>query len=476
MVMRYFPIVPSLYHFMNRCFLDKMSAYLMPLALILAVITELYTKDFFIKKKLFGRYFLVSFILICICEVVGILIFDTSVLIIFQHEIFFIVAEFLKIVGVHIDSGFMRLLSYWFDMVYDTFTYLVWTFGVTYWVYCLYYHNKKELFQTVVKTGLVCFSLIAFYAVIEIFYFQGSGTARDILITCNPYLHRVGDGYGWWPPLLWGGEIQRMRSIFAEPSYMGIYFAFLTPFLWAEGIKNDRTSRIHIFDIAVFFGFLMMFLTRSRTAYGITILQLTLLTVLIFWQRKHEYFYSVKKICGLCICAAIMANFITGINISGFTDLENNSNNSRLGYIVATTRIGLQHPIFGTGNEIFNYYIEKNSPEFTRENEEYQIWVKYFRSSGISSAYPQMCEYSTIFAKHGLIGIAVFLLPFLVAIVKLGKNKILVSSKDFFIEYIIVIISLIGMFFTGFSNNINISYCYWIVLGIAFVCADLDEV
>lgn len=462
---------------MNILFLDKLTALILPIGFLLALIMHFLHEPFFIKPKLFLKFYFYSWFLLTVCETLAIYRFDISQIVYYQHEFAFILSEFLKLFGFAVTPYITKCFSYWCDMAYNSATYLLWTYGVVYWIYCLYYKNSRELVRTLIVTGLVCYSLIAVYAVIEIIYFEGSEWAKNILIICNPYLHRVGDGYGWWPPLLWGSEIQRMRSIFAEPSYMGIYFAFLMPLLWPHVCGCEKSKKLFVGIGVMTFAFLMMFLTRSRTAYGITLVQLAIFIGVICFKKHKEYYRCLKILISTCLVAAIFANFITGINISGIDNLENGSNNSRLGYIVATTSIGMKYPVFGAGSELFNFYVEDNSPSFTQNNKEYQTWVNYFNLGGIRNSYPQICEYSTLFAKNGVFGLAIFFLPLLYIIYKL-LCRIMICEQDpwSFIKYVLVLISLLGMAATGFSNNINISYCYWVILGVAYVCVHDDGI
>jgi hypothetical protein len=49
---------------------------------------------------------------------------------------------------------------------------------------------------------------------------------------------------------------------------------------------------------------------------------------------------------------------------------------------------------------------------------------------------------------------------------KLGK-KILHNNEQK-LPYIMFLISFLGMLITGFSNILNITYCYWILLGLGY--------
>jgi len=106
---------------------------------------------------------------------------------------------------------------------------VLYTFGGAYMIYCWYHNNWQTAFNILVKAVLVSLIIIFGYCFVELFYLAGNEIAKNILVIITPYLHIIKSGYGWWPPLLLSGQL---RSIFAEPSYYGIYFAFAMPMLW----------------------------------------------------------------------------------------------------------------------------------------------------------------------------------------------------------------------------------------------------
>lgn len=83
------------------------------------------------------------------------------------------------------------------------------------------------------------FWVLFIYGVIETEYLAGSHGAAENLKTINPYLHPIVQSHGWWPPLLWKGQ---MRLIFTEPSIVGNYIAFLLPIFWG-GILLVREKK-----------------------------------------------------------------------------------------------------------------------------------------------------------------------------------------------------------------------------------------
>lgn len=72
----------------------------------------------------------------------------------------------------------------------------------------------------------------------RVILFRTCQRCRDILRTVNPCIHSIENDGTWWPPLLWGGQL---RSVFAEPSYFGIYAAFAMPLLWYKLIETQMS-------------------------------------------------------------------------------------------------------------------------------------------------------------------------------------------------------------------------------------------
>lgn len=93
--------------------------------------------------------------------------------------------------------------------------------------------------MNVIGKAILCSAVIIIaYSVIELGWLANSNAAGKILSTINPYIHSIKDDGKWWPPLLWNAQL---RSIFAEPSYYGIYMAFALPWFWYE-IYNQKSK------------------------------------------------------------------------------------------------------------------------------------------------------------------------------------------------------------------------------------------
>jgi hypothetical protein len=447
-------------HIMNRCFLDKISLFFLPLGVGLAVLTQMLYGDFFKRTKTFLSFALISLILLGICEGVAVSMYDFTGMIYYQHGFAFLTAEVLRGVGLVMTPEDVLKFSYWSDMFYNAGTYLVWSYGGAYWIYCLYAKQKEALFNIMLKIGMVCFVGLALYGLVEVFYFEGYAWAEDFLVFCNPYLHRIGDSYGNWPPLLMSGKVHRMRSVFAEPSYMGIYFAFLMPFLW-YGLLTKGKENSKLWLLVNFVVFYMTFMSRSRTGYGISLIQLGFCAIILLYLHKKEYYAGFRRLCLTCVLGALLAQNITGIDVKGINNLE--GDNCRWGYMAATLNIGFDYPIFGTGSELFNYYVEGHEADFSRRKGSMARWTEYLHKHG--QGYPQLCEYTTLFAKHGVIGVGIFMFPLLLLVYKLWKK---IKLEEDFPVILTIGTALLGLIAAGISNNIDITYCYWVILGTGY--------
>lgn len=94
-------------------------------------------------------------------------------------------------------------------------------------IYSWYRDNCDEGIHVLTNGVFVTLLIICLYGFLDMFYLAGNEYAKNVLIHLNPIVHSIKSGGTWWPPLLWNNQL---RSIFAEPSYVGIYMAFGLPF------------------------------------------------------------------------------------------------------------------------------------------------------------------------------------------------------------------------------------------------------
>lgn len=145
------------------------------------------------------------------------------------------------------------------------------------------------------------------------------------------------------------------------------------------------------------------------------------------------------------------------------------SNHVRYGITIANVEIGLHHnPILGVGSGLdAAYFYEKFQND---KNGEIQRYIKQVKKDGLlQSGSPVMCDYTSQFMQTGIVGLALFVVPALYVLFRL-LTLFLKSRADGKKPVILlfVIIADIGIAITGFSNTLNITYCYWLMLGLSY--------
>lgn len=362
---------------------------------------------------------------------------------------------------------------------------IIYTLGGAYMIYCWYYDNWKTAFNIMLKAVLATFIFIFGYSVIEIFYLAGNQNAKEILEIITPYIHIVKSDGTWWPPLLWKSQL---RSLFAEPSYYGIYCAFAMPILWHVTFNCEKIiNKVTISFCLVFFTF-CLFLTQARTAVALFAGEFVIFSVIMFYLHQKNLLRKFVNIVICIILAFISSNyFITNLlvdnrykiqsageyiesNLTSLTSTKQRSNNSRYSIMLTDLKIGLDNPLLGVGTGLRNGYVQDYLPEMAKNNGEVKIWIKNQQEKGIMrSGFPKLGEYTSRFAETGVLGLAIFLMPSLVLLrqlyFKMSDKTMSIESK---LTYVFFTISLIGIMTSGIGDTINITYCYWVLLGLGY--------
>jgi len=146
------------------------------------------------------------------------------------------------------------------------------TFGTAVWGYTLFRSDSQKGMQCFRKGMVIGIVICLIYSSVELFYLLGSGMAEAILKHVNYLFYAPGTVHGWWPPLLFPG---RMRSVFAEPSYLALYLAAALP-VFVIGFWTNR-KKYWLAGMAVLC--FMLFATQSKTALAIFIVQCILFLV-----------------------------------------------------------------------------------------------------------------------------------------------------------------------------------------------------
>lgn len=404
------------------------------------------------------------------------------------------VLEFFNSKGINFEAE--TILPLWMiaRMIKGFFLEIFYTFVAAYIFYCWYRDEWKTAFKIIVKAILCSVGILFIYSfLVEIPYLAGSEGCKNILKAINPFIHSIEDDGKWWPPLLWKGQL---RSVFAEPSYFGIYTAFAMPFLWYMIYKDRKVIGVSIIFILSF----LLFLTKARTGFMLLLGEIVLLMLfLIIFERNRDFLKKTSSVV-LCILLSFvgsnlfMSTFIneksntTEVKVtttmteyidSNATSLANpdkRSNRARYSIMEADFRIGLDHPILGVGRGLRNGYIPHYLSEKGKQNGEVKMWLDFREKLGIlKSGFPTLGEYTVRFAETGIIGLSAFLAPAVFLIFSMIK-KLMDKGFQYKLEYEMYLISMLGIMASGIGDNLNITYCYWVLIGLGYaMCFGKDS-
>lgn len=381
--------------------------------------------------------------------------------------------------GIVIDPKFA--LGTWMvaRQVKGVFLETFWCFGGAYMIFCWYYNNWQQAVRIMTKGVLAGLVIVFSYSAIEIFYLAGNETAKSLLVMITPYFHPIKTTHGWWPPLLWKGQL---RSVFPEPSHIGNYIAMTIPVLWCCYL-GKFSPKFLINSFALMF---LVFLTQARTAYAMLFGMIGLLFLLLLIIKRKDLFKQFSIICiTVGIVFGIAVQFI-GImnkasNMTATNVIENNltslassnqrSNGARYALLKSNLRIAADHPVLGVGKGLASAYIVDYYTYDEKKNGEINMWIKYQKERGVfATGYSMgdaMNEYITRLSQTGIVGLSAFLFPFIWIIVKLfDLYKQCKNEKQ--IDILLILFALISSMVAGCNGSMNIIYSIWILLGIAF--------
>ncbi len=316
---------------------------------------------------------------------------------------------------------------------------------------------------------IAAFAMVA-YSLVEIpWLLTGNQTCAEILEMINVHLYDVKTAHDWWPPLLWNNQL---RSFTQEPSFFGIISVFIIPMLWYK--SNEKKTLF----LLTFFTY-MIFMTKARTAQVIFLSEILLFLLFTFLGKYPNWRKTATRILGVTILSFLLYLSLPIVlaSISGsanhqslhtaFTDyvdkdvvsvgsVSKRSNMARWGDTVALFNVGIEHPIFGVGTGLESPYIADNIPAFAQDDREINQWLSMLRKDGwLKSSIPPLNEFGAVFARYGLVGLILFLLPLFGIGVLFFKyrNKLL---RDF--GLICALVMLAGQVACLFSNSFFLTY------------------
>lgn len=357
-------------------------------------------------------------------------------------------------------------------------------------IFYLYQRDSKKVFSILLQGTLCAVCIILLYSVIELFYLGHVSVAGDILKVVNPYIHSIKNDGTWWPPLLWGGQL---RSVFAEPSYFGIYAAFAMPLLWYKLIETPMSFwKVFWGSILTVFTF-CLFLTKARTAVVLFCGEMCLLFLALAYFRTKAFLKESIIIVACSLIAFIFANLFImnvmplpdkvtahmtvirsiemyiGDNLQSINGKEKRSNRSRYSVMEADFRTGIEHPLLGVGIGLRDAYVGEKLAAMDNKSDEMKRWIQAQKERGVMRAgIPVLGEYTSKFAETGMVGLLIYLFPagYLIFLIlkKIRKtNDIKIKEQAMFLLF-----SFLGTMAAGIGDNINITYCYWVLLGVGY--------
>lgn len=417
--------------------------------------------------------------------------------------------DFLGKSGIHVDQN--AILPFWFfvRLVKNIILNAIYTFGGAYMIFC-WYHDRAERAVSLLKNTTVgLLIVIAVYGLIDMCYQNGQWWAQNFISVMWPILHTNTDA-SHYPMFL----NTRNRSIFLEASYFAIYMAFAFPVLWWKLAETKGKFR---FGLALLYLVLAceIYLGQSRTATALFGGELLLLTLVAIYKKRRGFLiFTICLIAGAVVSFGGAMYFLQHYQVSAalgekvplaerkaefmkrgqsltkkngqaeayindslasLVDKEkaqnrSDSNHVRFGITLANIEIGLAHPFFGVGpglDTAYMYEIFRNDQNGEIKND----FIKPFEKKGLlNSGSPIMCEYSAQFMQTGVFGLIIFILPMgyiLVCFLRRLFRK--TDGEEIFYLILFVTLADIGISITGLGNTVNITYCYWLMLGVSYV-------
>ncbi|WP_455049142.1 O-antigen ligase family protein [Mitsuokella sp.] len=358
---------------------------------------------------------------------------------------------------------------------------VLYTYFISFWTYHIYFHDWKKSFHDIRLALFIVCTIMSVYSLFEIHYLIGGALGQKILETINPLYMKIADVNKWWPPLLWGGQL---RSLFAEPSFLGIFAAMAIPvlasFFFEKKVTLLSVAGTGLYTLLV----IMLVLSKARTGTILFGIEFTLLVICILFLHRSEW----KRLVSMVMCT-LFAFFVGLVIMSQFTSTKNEvtvssyvsqnvtsvvgnkrSNNARQANVIATFKVGLQHPLFGVGTGLKDMYLDKNLSPEDKQDSEVANWSKMMYEKGpLKSAYPTLNQLAGTFAEQGLVGLLLYLIPiFSIGVLAIKKRKRYFAD----IRKCCVLISLFALCVAFFSNVATMPF--YVMVGIVMLAIN-DE-
>ena len=233
-----------------------------------------------------------------------------------------------------------------------------------------------------------------------------------------------------------------------------------------------------------------LILTKARTGFMLYIGEIVVLFTLLIYTH-NKIFLKKGMIILLCcmisfVCGNLfIANYMTvnknietkltttignyiDSNAKSLANPDARTNRARYSVMKADLNIGLDNTFLGVGQGLRNAYVRYYFDEKALANSEIKMWIKFMDKQGVlKSGIPKLSEYTSRYAENGILGLIIFLSPSIVLIFKFLR-KIRIDNGNDKLCFITMLVSLIGMMASGIGDSINVTYCYWVLLGLGY--------
>ena len=396
----------------------------------------------------------------------------------------------------------LSVIHFCFRVLKNSLTQLIFTFGFSYLIFYWYKNRSETILKIVSKGSLISASLVVVFGVIELFYFGKQQWALSLLTYIRPIVHAIEINNTWWPPLFWP-ELQ-FRSLFPEPSFLGIYAVITIPFIWSIIFTSKNKKLVGLSFIILLLLEMITLLANSRTATVFFIIDHILLVFALCIQFRNKKFIIHTVLVTLIGLLAFVGNIVYTSNVFYVQDAstksinttsttiknistqqvaneitsygENNitslskkggrSNNQRYGVMKADLNIFKENPLLGIGQGLRTPYVLNHLDEDTLNGAEVKMWIENIKNKGlINISIPMLGEYTSRLSETGIMSFVLFMAPILLLLFRLLKY-IIQNSKDTFV--IFFTIAYIECLLTGIGTTLNELYYFWILLGFGY--------
>lgn len=311
--------------------------------------------------------------------------------------------------------------------------------------------------------------VLAIYEIFEVAYLVGASWGETALRTINPLLYEVENSHGWWPPLLWTGQI---RSVFPEPSFFSYWGVLSVPF-FLRNIHNKKHFWISIIELAFISFTVLGSNSRTGTALLFGVVSVYFIVALIA-KQKRVIKTALIVFCTITI-ALIISVGILGTNIDSYfgntlgtlTSMTARSNSQRFAMMKAQMDIFSEHPILGVGENLLSPYLADYFIKHDMNSGEIALWIEATEDKGfVSGGFPPLCEYTSSLAEYGLVGSIGTNLVFIILVcITIFKGLFNQKTKSREIATILSACACVMAF--GISGFFEVNYLYFITLELA---------